>query len=71
MLRLSMPSAEGSKLMSPVDYIVIAVIAVVLGLAGGYIYKTKKSGRKCIGCPNSGNCSNCCSDKCGCHSNEN
>ena len=67
-----MRSVEGSKPMNPVDYIIVVVVIVaILGLAGGYIYKTRKSGRKCIGCPNSGNCSDCCSDKCGCHSNEN
>ena len=31
-------------------------LAVILGLAGRYIYKAKKSGRKCIGCPGG-----CCS----------
>ena len=57
--------------MNPVDYIIIIVIVAILGLAGGYIYKTKKSGRKCIGCPNSGKCADCCSDQCECHGNEN
>ena len=51
-----------------VDYIVIAVIAAILGGAAGYIYKFKKKGRKCIGCPDSGTCSgscSCCSYRCG------
>ena len=38
------------------DIIVIAVLAVIIGLAGLYIYKSKKRGQKCIGCPYSGNC---------------
>lgn len=59
--------------MNAVDYIIIAVIAAVLGLAVFAIYKSKKSGKKCIGCPDgccssaggetscSGNCSHCTS----------
>ena len=55
--------------MELVDYILIAVVAVVLGLAGWYIYKAKKNGKKCIGCPDScacsaGNCSGGCSGCC-------
>ena len=57
--------------MGPVDYIIIAVIAVILGLAGWFIYRSKKSGRKCIGCPDSGGCSgNCAGCACGCGKNE-
>ena len=42
------------------DYIIIGVILVIVGLAGWYIYKTKKSGQKCVGCPHSKECgSNC------------
>lgn len=58
--------------MNPVDYLIIAVIAIILVCAGWYIYKSKKSGKKCIGCPDSGtcsaSCSNCsnCSGSCGC-----
>ena len=47
--------------------IVTAVIALILGLAAGYVYKAKKSGKKCIGCPDSGSCSgNCGGCSCGC-----
>ena len=57
--------------MGPVDYLIIAVIAVILGVAAGYIYKAKKSGKKCIGCPDSGSCphnGNCAScSGCGKH----
>ncbi len=45
------------------DLIVLAVIVVVLGLAVGYIVKAKKSGAKCIGCPDCGKCSGCCGGK--------
>ncbi len=49
-----------------VDMVMIAVIGAILGAAGWYIYKSKKSGKKCIGCPDScacssGNCSGGCS----------
>ena len=40
------------------DLVAIAVIIVILGLASGYIIKAKKSGKKCIGCPD-GCCSGC------------
>ena len=49
--------------MGPVDFIVIAVILAVIGLAAFYVYKAKKSGKKCIGCP-AGGCESCsCSCK--------
>jgi len=54
--------------MSPVDIVLILVIAAIVCGAGLYIYKAKKSGKKCIGCPHSGTCSgNCqsCSGSCG------
>ena len=43
--------------MGSVDIIIIAAIAVIVGAAGWYIYKSKKSGKKCIGCPDSCACS--------------
>ena len=39
------------------DILIIAVIVLILGLAAWYVYKSKKSGKKCIGCPDSGSCS--------------
>lgn len=41
------------------DIIIIAIIALIVCLAGLYIYKAKKSGKKCIGCPEGGSCSAC------------
>ena len=53
--------------MGAIDYLVIAIIVAIVGGYAFYIYKAKKSGQKCIGCPNSkscsGNCS-CCGDSC-------
>ena len=43
--------------MGPVDFIIIAIIALIVGGAVAYIIKAKKSGKKCIGCPDSGACS--------------
>ncbi len=50
------------------DYIIFAVIVLILGGAIWYVIKAKKSGKKCIGCPD-GCCSNtkeCCACSCGC-----
>ena len=47
--------------MNPVDYILIALVIAIVGGAAYYIYKAKKSGKKCIGCSNSGSCSGHCS----------
>lgn len=51
------------------DLIIVVVLLLIVGGAGFYVYKAKKSGKKCIGCPESscstsgcsGNCSGCCS----------
>ncbi len=49
------------------NIVTVAIIVVVLGLAGLYVYKAKKSGKKCIGCPASGSCGakGSCSCSCG------
>lgn len=57
------------------DIIVLTVLAVILFSAAGYIYKAKKSGKKCIGCPEGGSCgSSGCSGHCshcsGCHGSQ-
>lgn len=49
------------------DVIIVLVLVIVLGAAGFYIYKAKKSGKKCIGCPYSQDCNqkqcNCSNEK--------
>ncbi|WP_155832363.1 FeoB-associated Cys-rich membrane protein [Butyrivibrio sp. MC2013] len=45
------------------DFIASAVIVLLVGLAARYIYKEKKKGRGCIGCPASGACHKGCSCK--------
>ena len=36
------------------DLLIIAILAAILGGAGYYVWRAKKSGRKCIGCPSGG-----------------
>ncbi len=38
------------------DIIAVAVILLIVGGAIAYIVKAKKSGKKCIGCPDSCSC---------------
>lgn len=58
--------------MGPADFIAIGIIIVIVGCAVAYIVKAKKSGKKCIGCPDSASCSkggcsgSCSSCSCGC-----
>ena len=42
------------------DLIVVLILAAVLGGAGYYVYRAKKSGAKCIGCPSAKQCSGSC-----------
>ena len=53
--------------MQPADIIAIIVILLIVGAATAYIIKAKKSGRKCIGCPDSKTCSGSCASCGGCH----
>ncbi len=49
--------------------IIIGILLLVVGGAGLYIYKAKKSGKKCIGCPDSAHCQHKgCSSCSGCPS---
>lgn len=47
------------------NFIIIAVLVLIIGGALLYVVKSKKKGVKCIGCPDakkcSGNCSSCSS----------
>ena len=50
------------------DIITAIAIVIIIGFAVAYIIKAKKSGQKCIGCPDSKTCSgNCagCGGSCG------
>lgn len=41
------------------NIIIIAVVALIVGGASFYIYRAKKKGQKCIGCPAADSCSKC------------
>jgi hypothetical protein len=56
------------------NFIIIAILVVIIGCAIAYIVKAKKKGIKCVGCPNAEICSraqkeNCNGCSCSC-SNE-
>ena len=55
--------------MNMIDILIIAMVAVILGLAVRYIWRARKKGIKCIGCPDgamcSGNCAGCSGNCCG------
>ncbi len=57
------------------NFIVIMIIAIILTLVILYIIKAKKSGVKCIGCPDAKNCqgraNGCCGNCGGCVGNKN
>ena len=48
------------------NIVIIAILAVIIGCAAGYVYKARKSGRKCIGCPDGCSCSSGCGGCSGC-----
>ena len=50
------------------DIIAIGSIVLIVGGAVAYIIKAKRSGQKCIGCPDSKTCSSggCCGNCQGC-----
>ena len=42
------------------ENLVIAVLlALILGGAALYLYRAKKEGRRCVGCPDSDSCPHC------------
>lgn len=51
--------------MNAIDYIALAVIALIVGAAVFYIVRAKKRGAKCVGCPYSKQCADKCSCGCG------
>ena len=47
------------------NIILVAVLVLILGAAGFYVYRAKKRGAKCVGCPYSKTCG-----KSGCSCNQ-
>ena len=39
-----------------IDFVIALLILAIVGGASFYIYRAKKSGKKCIGCPDSATC---------------
>ena len=37
-----------------IDYVIILAVMLIVGGAGYYVYRAKKRGQKCIGCPYAG-----------------
>lgn len=48
------------------NVIVILAVGLIVGCAAGYIWKQKKKGIKCIGCPDGEHCSGNCGGCSGC-----
>lgn len=48
------------------DTIIVLVVLAIVGAAGFYVWKAKKNGKTCIGCPSAGSCSACKNGGCGC-----
>lgn len=51
------------------DFIVIAIVAAIVGAASAYIYKEKKKGVRCVGCSHAGTCGKV-QGQCSCQSEE-
>lgn len=51
------------------DIIIIAVIAIIVGVSVAYIIREKKRGVKCIGCSSGAACAGKCSGASGCSCN--
>lgn len=48
------------------NLILLALLGLIVGGAAGYVYKSKKKGVKCIGCPDGAKCNGPCSGCQGC-----
>jgi len=49
------------------NFIILLVVGLIVGCAAGYIWKQKKKGVKCIGCPDAETCGGSCgSCNCSC-----
>ena len=38
------------------NIVIIALVVLIVALAGAYVYREKKKGKKCIGCPEGDKC---------------
>ena len=49
--------------MNLIDIAVIALVVLILAAVVFFLIRSKKKGKKCIGCPAGGCCPGCCSGK--------
>ncbi len=49
-----------------VDFIIVLIILLIVGVAVAYIVREKKRGVKCVGCPSGGICPHSAKGKCHC-----
>ncbi|MBQ3550264.1 MAG: FeoB-associated Cys-rich membrane protein [Clostridia bacterium] len=56
-----------------VNFIIIAIVVLIVAGIGFYLYRAKKRGDHCIGCPYGKQCSKNCQGSCdqGCNDNDN
>ena len=47
------------------NIIIVLILLAIVALAARYVYKAKKSGKKCIGCPSGGCCNSYDKNGCG------
>ena len=52
------------------NIIILALVGLIVGGAAGYVWKAKKKGVKCIGCPDGSKCGGVCSGCQGCSHSE-
>jgi hypothetical protein len=45
--------------MKPIDFLLIGAVVLLLGTIVWFVIRSKKRGKKCIGCPNGGKCAAC------------
>lgn len=48
------------------NFIIAAIVLIIIGAAVAYIVKEKKRGVKCIGCPAGASCAGRCNSQSGC-----
>ncbi len=49
-----------------IDIVILLLLAAILGGAAWYVYRAKKRGAACIGCPDAGSCKGSCGSCKGC-----
>ena len=46
--------------MKLMDFVILAVVAAIVGAVVYYLHRARKKGIKCIGCPDGAKCSGSC-----------